>query len=81
MTYEAAAGDLHDFFVLAGSSAAALVGLLFVGLSLHLRTVIAASAVRSLARITLANFGAVLFVSMFMVLAGGTTDGGVAACR
>ena len=68
MTYATAARDLHDFFVVAGTSAATLAGLLFVGLSLHLRAVIAASEIRGLARITLANFGSVLFVSMFMVL-------------
>jgi hypothetical protein len=68
MTYPTAAGDLRDFYILAGTAAATLVGLLFVGLSLHLRTVIAATEVRSLARVTLANFGAVLFVSMFMVI-------------
>lgn len=60
--------DLRDFYILAGTAAATLVGLLFVGLSLHLRIVIAASEVRSLARVTLANFGAVLFVCLFMVI-------------
>jgi hypothetical protein len=68
MPYATAAADLRDFYILAGTGAATLVGLLFVGLSLHLRTVIAATEVRSLARVTLANFGAVLFVSMFMVI-------------
>jgi len=58
----------HDFFILAGTAAATLVGLLFVGLSLHLRIVVASSEVRSLARVTLANFGAVLFVALFLVL-------------
>ena len=58
----------HDFYVLAGTAAATLVGLLFVGLSLHLRIVVASSEVRSLARVTLANFGAVLFVALFMVI-------------
>jgi len=66
--YQNIATDLRDFYILAGTAAATLVGLLFVGLSLHLRIVIAASEVRSLARVTLANFGAVLFVSMFMVI-------------
>jgi len=42
-----------------------------VGLSLHLRIVVASSEVRSLARVTLANFGAVLFVALFMVLPEG----------
>ncbi|HEY8813870.1 MAG TPA: hypothetical protein VIP57_02020 [Candidatus Dormibacteraeota bacterium] len=68
MPYPTAAADLRDFYILAGTGAATLVGLLFVGLSLHLRTVIAATEVRSLARVTLANFAAVLFVSMFMVI-------------
>jgi len=40
MSYSTAAGDLRDFYILAGTAAATLVGLLFVGLSLHLRTVI-----------------------------------------
>jgi hypothetical protein len=66
--YQTVANDLRDFYILAGTAAATLVGLLFVGLSLHLRVVIAASEVRGLARVTLANFGAVLFVSMFMVI-------------
>jgi len=65
--FHANVGELHDFFILAGTSSATLVGLLFVGLSLHLRIVIAASEVRSLPG-TLANFGAVLFVTLFMVI-------------
>ena len=78
MSYPTAAADLHDFYILAGTGAATLVGLLFVGLSLHLRTVIAATEVRSLARVTLANFAAVLFVSMFMVI---TEDKSAAALQ
>lgn len=58
----------HDFYILAGTASATLVGLLFVGLSLHLRVVVAISEVRSLARVTLSNFGAVLFVSLFIVV-------------
>jgi hypothetical protein len=61
----------HDFYILAGTASATLVGLLFVGLSLHLRIVIASSEVRSLARVTLANFGAILFVALFMVIPEG----------
>jgi hypothetical protein len=68
VSYQTTASDLHDFYILAGTAAATLVGLLFVGLSLHLRVVIAASEVRSLARVTLANFGAVLFASLFLVI-------------
>ena len=71
MSYPAAVGGWHDFYILAGTAAATLVGLLFVGLSLHLRIVITSSEVRSLARVTLANFGLVLFVALFMVLPEG----------
>src|SRR5437899_12858656 len=61
----------HDFYMLAGTAAATLVGLLFVGLSLHLRAVLSHSEVRSLARVTLANFGLILFVSLFMMIPEG----------
>jgi hypothetical protein len=68
MPYPVAASGWNDFYILAGTGSATLVGLLFVGLSLHLRIVVTASEVRSLARVTLANFGAVLFVALFMVI-------------
>jgi hypothetical protein len=68
VSYRTAVSGWHDFYILAGTASATLVGLLFVGLSLHLRTVIASSEVRSLARVTLANFGAILFVTLFMVI-------------
>jgi hypothetical protein len=45
VTYPTAASDLRDFYILAGTAAATLVGLLFVGLSLHLRTVITTTEV------------------------------------
>ena len=68
MSYQTAVSGWHDFYILAGTAAATLVGLLFVGLSLHLRVVIASAEVRSLARVTLANFGTILLVAMFMVI-------------
>jgi hypothetical protein len=68
MSYEVAAGGWHDFYVIAGAASATLVGLLFVGLSLHLRVIVARSDVRGVARVTLANFGLTLFVSLFMVI-------------
>lgn len=66
----------HDFYVVAGTASATLVGLLFVGLSLHLRIVVSTSEVRSLARVTLANFGAVLIVALFMVIPKGPSAAG-----
>jgi hypothetical protein len=71
VSYQTAVSGWHDFYLLAGTASATLVGLLFVGLSLHLRIVVTSSEVRSLARVTLANFGAVLFVALFMVIPEG----------
>jgi hypothetical protein len=69
--YQVLAQRWHDFYIIAGTAAATLVGLLFVGLSLHLRAVLSRSEVRGLARVTLANFGLILFVSLFMVIPQG----------
>ncbi|MFN2581862.1 MAG: hypothetical protein ABR498_03870 [Candidatus Dormibacteria bacterium] len=68
MSFQSVAQGWHDFFLTAGAAAATLVGLLFVGLSLHLRTVLARPEVRALARVTLANFTSVLFVALFMLI-------------
>ena len=73
MPYQVLAQRWHDFYIVAGTAAATLVGLLFVGLSLHLRAVLSRSEVRSLARVTLANFGLILFVSLFMVIPQGAS--------
>lgn len=74
MSYQAEVAGWHDFYILAGTASATLAGLLFVGLSLHLRIVITASEVRSLARVTLSNFGAILFVALFMVIPEGSSS-------
>jgi len=71
--YADAVQGWHDFYILAGTASATLVGLLFVGLSLHLRAVLSRSELRGLARVTLANFGLILFVSLFMVIPEGPT--------
>lgn len=68
MPYQAAIQRWRDFYLIGGTSSATLVGLLFVGLSLHIRVVVSRPEVRSLARITLANFGLVLLVSLFLVI-------------
>ena len=73
MSYQAELSGWHDFHILAGTASATLVDLLFVGLSLHLRIVVTTSEVRSLARVTLANFGAVLFVALFLVIPEGAS--------
>jgi hypothetical protein len=58
----------HDFFLAAGGAAATLVGLLFVALSLHLRTVVAQPDVRALARITLTDFTCVLLTALLTLI-------------
>lgn len=68
MPYEAAIHGWHDFYLVAGGASATLVGLLFVGLSLHLRMVLSRPEVRSLARATLTNFGLVLLVTLFILI-------------
>lgn len=57
----------HDFYVAAGAASATLVGLLFVGLSLHIRVVVSHPDVRSLARVTLTDFFAILLVALALL--------------
>jgi hypothetical protein len=66
--YEVLAQRWRDFYIVSGTAAATLVGLLFVGLSLHLGAVLSRPEVRALARMTLANFGLMLFLSLFMLI-------------
>jgi hypothetical protein len=64
VSYEALAQRWRDFYTVSETAVATLVGLLFVGLSFHLRAVVSRSEVRALARVTLANFGRDLLVSV-----------------
>ncbi|MDR0359873.1 MAG: hypothetical protein LBJ87_10500 [bacterium] len=68
MSFEVVLQSWRDFYVISGGAAAALAGLLFVGLSLHLRTVISESEVRGLARVTLTNFTLILLVALLLVV-------------
>jgi len=63
----AALAGWHDLYVTVGATAATLVGLLFVGLSLHIRVVVAHAEVRSLARVTLTAFFVVVLVAIAML--------------
>jgi len=72
MTYQSALLGWHDFYMIAGAAAASLVGLLFVGLSLHLRVVVTRAEVKSLARVTLSGFSTTLVVALFMVIPRGS---------
>jgi len=56
--------EWHDFFVLAGTGAATLLGLLFVALSVNKESIAARPLLRSLARQTFLSFGVVLVVSL-----------------
>jgi hypothetical protein len=68
MNYPSTLQGWHDFYMITGTAAASLVGLLFVGLSLHLRVVVTHADVKALARITLASLGLTLVLALFMVL-------------
>lgn len=57
----------HDFFVIAGGASAALLGLLFVALSVNKDSIAARPLLRSLARQTFLSFGVVLIVSLLCV--------------
>jgi hypothetical protein len=67
MSYAGTVQGWHDFFIAVAAAAATLVGLLFVGLSLHLDTVLSRPEVRALARATLATFGLLLISSIFLL--------------
>ncbi len=68
MNYPTTLQGWHDFYMITGTAAASLVGLLFVGLSLHLRVVVTHADVKALARITLASLGLTLVLALFMVI-------------
>jgi hypothetical protein len=75
--YQSLVQSWHDFYIVAGTASATLVGLLFVSLSLHLRAVLARPEVRGLARATLANFGVVLLVALVLVIPQDASSAGV----
>ena len=60
----------HDFYLLAGTAAVTLAGLLFVALSLHLDRFVEKSHehLLALSRVTLLSFTFVLFASLFMLV-------------
>ena len=58
----------HDFFVARAGAAAALTGLLFVGLSLHIRFVASSTLHRNTARGSLVGLVLVLVVSLVLLI-------------
>jgi len=71
MSFPATLLGWHDFYMIAGAASASLVGLLFVGLSLHLRIVVTRPEVKGLARVTLTGFTVTLLVALFVVIPSG----------
>ena len=67
MSYHDALLSWHDFYLACAAASATFAGLLFVGLSLHLRIVVSHPEARGLARITLADYFVVLLVSLFLL--------------
>lgn len=57
----------HDFFVLAGTAAATLLGLLFVALSVNKESIAGRPLLRSLARQTFSSLSTVLLISLLCV--------------
>jgi hypothetical protein len=72
MNFQTTLQSWHDFYSIMGMAAGSLVGLLFVGLSLHLRVVVTHEDVRALARVTMASLGLSLVLALFMVIPGDT---------
>ena len=68
MTFAQALQSWHDFYLTAGAASATLVGLLFVGLSLHIRVVVSHSDVRALARVTLTNFFVIVLIALAILI-------------
>jgi hypothetical protein len=68
VTFTETLAHWHDFYLAAGGAAATLVGLLFVALSLHLRTVVSQPDVRALASVTLTDFICVLLVALLTLV-------------
>jgi hypothetical protein len=64
----------HDFYMTAGGAAAALVGLLFVGVSLHLDAVVNRRDVRATARGAFQSLVALLLVSLLVLVPQFTLD-------
>ena len=60
----------HEFYLMAGTAAVTLAGLLFVALSLHLDRLVEESHehLLALARVTLLSYTFVLFASMFLLV-------------
>ena len=70
--FEAAVLSWHDFYLAVASASAALLGLLFVGVSIGLGSVVAADREELLtrARQAFANLSLILIVSLFLLIPG-----------
>ena len=66
MAYQTTVQGWHTFYAISGEAAASLTGLLFVGLSLHLKLVVARPDVRALARVTFTGFVLMLLLALFL---------------
>lgn len=58
----------HDFFVVTGGAAAALAGLVFVAVTLHLRAITGHIGHRHRARTIVASLGQILIASLIMLI-------------
>jgi modulator of FtsH protease len=67
----------HDFFLAAAGAAAALTGLLFVGLSLHIRYIASNSVYRNMARGSLIGLVTVLVISLIALVSQSDRSAGI----
>jgi hypothetical protein len=63
-----ALNPLHDFFATLGGGAAALLGLLFVAVSINVKAIVQHDDTRELARHTFVSFVGVLLYALFVLL-------------
>ena len=72
LTWAAYAEGWHDWFLLAGTAAVTLVGLLFVSISLHVEALVEAGRehLLELARVTMMSFVMVLVLSLELLIPG-----------
>jgi hypothetical protein len=63
----------HDFYLTVGAAAATLAGLLFVGISLHVKIVAVYPDARRLARVTLSGFFTIIVIALLALVPDQTT--------
>jgi hypothetical protein len=64
----------HDFYLTVGAAAATLAGLLFVGISLHVKIIATFPDARRLARVTLSGFFTIIVIALLALVPDQSTE-------